>query len=94
MTPVAREDLTRETSASTNAVAESVCEDDCAELVSLAKPGAQKHLSKLSGGSRYSKKISPPPTEISLPTQGQENPGGPGIDGHTEVGCRLRGYEI
>ena len=29
-----------------------------------------------------------------LSAQGQENPGSPGVDGQTEVGCRLRGYEI
>ena len=79
---------------STNATAESACEDDCVERASPAKPGAQKNLPNLSRGSRYSKKISLPPTEIFLPAQVQENPGGPRIDGHAEVGCGLRGYEI
>ena len=46
------------------------------------------------GGGRHSKKRSLPLTEIILPGQGQENSGSPGIDGHTEAGCRLQGYKI
>ena len=62
-----------ETSASSNATAKSACEDDCAEPASPAKLGAQKHLSKLSGGRRYSKKISPPPTEIFLSARARKS---------------------
>ena len=44
--PVARDDPSRETSASTNATAKSACEDDWAEQGPPAKPGAQKHLAR------------------------------------------------
>ena len=77
---------------STNATEESACEDDWAEQVSPAKPGAEKHLP--SGWADKAIKSSLPPTEIILPMQGQEKSGSPEIDGHTEIGCRLQGYEI
>ena len=94
MAPVERDDPTRETSASSNATAESICEDDWAELISLAKPGAQKHLQSFFFGGGGGRKSPPPVIEIFLPVQGQENPGGPRINGQTEVRCRLQGYEI
>ena len=56
MAPGAREGPTWETNASSNATAESAFDNDCVELASLAKPGAKKHLPKLSGGRRQSKK--------------------------------------
>ena len=72
MAPVAREDPTRETSAPSNATAESTFEDDCAELASPSKPGAPKAPAKAERGAQTKQEISPPPTEISLPVQGQE----------------------
>ena len=47
--PVVKDDPSRETSVSTNATAENVCEDDWAEQGSPAKPGAQKHLPTRAG---------------------------------------------
>ena len=68
----AMEDLTRETSASSNAPAGRAFEDDCEEPTSPAKPGAPKAPAKAELGERIKHEISPPPTEISLPTPGQE----------------------
>ena len=53
----------------------------------------QRAHAKTTGRADKAIKSSLPPTEI-LPMQGQEKSGGTGIDGHTEIGCRLQGYEI
>ena len=55
---------------------------------------SQNHLPKVSGGSGHSTKRLCHQQKFLDPRKGRKNPGGPGIDGHTEVVCSPRGYEI
>ena len=92
--PGVREGPTRGTSASAHATAGSTFEDDCEEPTSPATLGAPKAPAIAERGDATRQESFRHRQKFLHKRQGRKNLGSPGIDGHTEVVCSLRGDEI